>query len=231
MTSSTPPRQAEYGHGHHKTVLKSHTWRTVDNSAAYLVPYIKPSDKILDVGCGPGTITVDLAKLVPTGSVIGIDAVESVLAKARESAMSQSQSNVKFAMGNVFDLDYPDGTFDIVHAHQVLQHVHDPTAAMKEMRRVVKTGGIIAVRDMTHFLYYPETPEMDKFNEVFFANGKAMGAVPGAGKMLQRFAREAGFEKEKIAVTGSTWCYTAYSDLDFWCGEYVPESVNAPGRC
>ena len=90
---------------------------------------------------------------------------------------------------------------------------------MKEMKRVVKSGGIIAVKDMTHFLYYPETQEMKRFDELFFENGRAMGAVPGAGKMLHKFARESGFGKEKIDVTGSTWVYTSYSDLQFWCGE------------
>jgi ubiquinone/menaquinone biosynthesis C-methylase UbiE len=212
--------EAEYAHGHHETVLKSHLWRTVNNSAAFLVPYLKPSMKVLDVGCGPGNITTGLAKLVPDGSVIGVDMAEDVLIQARAHAESQGQHNVTFVTGNVFNLDYEDGTFDVIYAHQVLQHLHDPTAAVKEMRRVVKPGGLVAIRDMTHFLHYPETQELDRFRQIFWKISDDLGAVPGAGSMLQKFAREAGFERDQITVTASTWCFTAYGDLKWWCGEY-----------
>lgn len=79
--------------------------------------------KILDLGCGPGNITCGLAKLVPEGSAIGLDRAEDVVEKARAYAASTNQTNVTFVTGNIFKLDYPDDQFDIVHVHQVLQHV------------------------------------------------------------------------------------------------------------
>src|ERR1700753_256974 len=99
--------QAEYAHGHHPSVLKSHVWRTVENSCAYLLPHIKPTLKILDVGCGPGNLTCDFAKLVPEGSVIGIDRSDDVLGKARKLAESKGLANISFASGNIFSLDFP----------------------------------------------------------------------------------------------------------------------------
>ena len=69
-----------YLHGHHDSVLRSHRWRTAENSAGYLLPRLRPDARVLDVGCGPGTITADPAGLVPDGEVTGIDAAEGVLA-------------------------------------------------------------------------------------------------------------------------------------------------------
>ena len=126
-----------YLHGHHDSVLRSHRWRTAENSAAYLLPRLRPDARVLDVGCGPGTITADLAGLVPDGEVTGIDAAVGVLAQARQEAERRGRDNVRFETGDVYRLGYPDGTFDVVHAHQVMQHLSNPVAALREMRRVL----------------------------------------------------------------------------------------------
>jgi ubiquinone/menaquinone biosynthesis C-methylase UbiE len=115
---------------------------------------------ILDVGCGPGTITADLAKLVPEGHVTGIErSAEDVLQAARDQAAAQGISNITYAIDDVLSLSFPDNSFDVVHAHQVLQHVSDPVLALKEMYRVVKPGGIVAARcgDFSAMACYPET--------------------------------------------------------------------------
>ncbi len=110
-----------YTHGHHESVLRSHKWRTVDNSAAYLVPSLTAGAHVLDVGCGPGTITVDIARRVAPGRVVGIDASAAVIEDARSQVAGVD--NVEFRAGDVYALDVPDATFDVVHAHQVLQHL------------------------------------------------------------------------------------------------------------
>src|SRR3954453_11454461 len=117
-----------YTHGHHESVLRSHRWRTVENSAAYAAPYFVAGARVLDVGCGPGTITIDIANRVAPGGVIGIDPSADVVAAARESATDVE--NVEFATGDVYALDFPDASFDVVHAHQVLQHLPDPVGAL-----------------------------------------------------------------------------------------------------
>ena len=113
---------------------------------------------ILDIGCGPGTITVDLAALVPeVGRVIGLECAPDVLEKARATAAERGVTNVQFVVGDVHSLNYPDGTFDVVHAHQVLQHVGDPVQALREMHCVTKPGGIVANRESDYrgFTWYP----------------------------------------------------------------------------
>src|SRR4051812_45861993 len=125
---------ATYIHGHHESVLRSHRWRTAANSAAYLLPELRPGQRLLDVGSGPGTITADLAALV--GHVTATEVTGQALGLARAEVAARGLGNVGFAVADVHALDFPDDSFDVVHAHQVLQHVADPVQALREMRRV-----------------------------------------------------------------------------------------------
>ena len=136
-----------YTHGHHESVLRSHTWRTAENSSAYLLPHLRAGQSLLDVGCGPGTITSDLALLVAPGETVGVDASADVVAQAREHAAGVGLENLRFEVGDLFALGYPDASFDVVHLHQVLQHLVDPVAALVELRRVLRPGGVLAARD------------------------------------------------------------------------------------
>src|SRR5579875_3486177 len=131
-----------YTHGHHESVLRSHQWRTAENSAAYLLPHLAPGTSVLDVGCGPGTITVDLARLVAPAPVVGLDRSAEALA----AAASLDDHGVAFVAGELTGLPFDDDTFDVVHAHQVLQHVEDPVAALAEMARVCRPDGLVAAR-------------------------------------------------------------------------------------
>src|SRR6478609_9550219 len=97
-----------YTHGHHETVLRSHTWRTAENSAGYLLPHLRPGMDLLDLGCGPGTITVDLAGRVAPGRVLGVDASDDVIAKANAIADGRAE----FRVDDAYDLDVPDASFD-----------------------------------------------------------------------------------------------------------------------
>src|SRR4051812_14747282 len=105
-----------YIHGHHDSVLRSHRWRTAENSAAYLLPYLEPSMRLLDVGCGPGTLTVDLASRLPSGQVVGIDIEPSVVEEATRVAGERDAANVSFRTGDFREAGFGDGTFDVVHA-------------------------------------------------------------------------------------------------------------------
>ncbi len=106
-----PSSSDTYLHGHHDSVLRSHRWRTAENSAGYLLARLPADARVLDVGCGPGTITADLAARVPDGEVVGIDAAGDVLALARQEADRRGQRNVRFDVGDVYDLGFDDGTF------------------------------------------------------------------------------------------------------------------------
>ena len=119
-----------YTHGHADSVLRSHRWRTAANSAPHLIPHLRPGLDLLDVGCGPGTITADLAARVTPGRIVGMDRSPEVIAAA-----AADHPEVRFEVGDVYALDAADASFDVVHAHQVLQHLSDPVAALRDMRR------------------------------------------------------------------------------------------------
>jgi ubiquinone/menaquinone biosynthesis C-methylase UbiE len=141
------PSREIYSHGHDDSVLRSHRWRTAENSAAYLLARLKADDRLLDIGVGPGTITVDFAERLAKGSVVGIDLAPVAVAATETLATERGMSNLTVSVGDIYDLEFPDASFDVVHAHQVLQHLSDPVAALREMRRVCVPGGLIAARE------------------------------------------------------------------------------------
>src|SRR5450755_4407039 len=139
-------RRTVYTHGHHESVLRGHRQRTAENSAGYLLPHLEPGLSVLDIGCGPGTITVDLAARVAPGSVTAVERTDDALGLARAEAQLRDVQNIAFVTSDVHALDFPDDAFDVVHAHQVLQHVADPVQALREMKRVCVPGGVVAAR-------------------------------------------------------------------------------------
>lgn len=139
-----------YAHGHHESVLRSHRWRTAENSAAYLLPALAPGVSVLDVGAGPGTITLDLAERVAPGPVRGVDASADVVTQAEAARVASGLDNASFAVDDAYALDSADGAWDVVHAHQVLQHLVRPVDALREFRRVVAPDGVVAARDVDY---------------------------------------------------------------------------------
>jgi SAM-dependent methyltransferase len=209
---------ATYTHGHHESVLRSHRWRTAENSAAYLLPWLKSGDTVLDVGCGPGTITADLAMLVTPGRVTAVEVTEEALGLARAEIDRRGLITVDFRVGDVHALDFADDTFDVVHAHQVLQHVGDPVVALREMRRVARPGGVVAVRDSDYaaFTWFPRLPELDEWLDLYERVARGNGGEPDAGRRLLCWAHAAGFTD--VTASSSTWCFADAADRAWWGG-------------
>ena len=214
-----------YTHGHHESVLRVHSARTVRNSAAYLEPHLRPGLDVLDVGSGPGTITVELADAVAPGRVVGIDMSEEVVRQAAGLAAARGTANVEFAAGSVYELPYPDASFDVVHAHQVLQHVGDPVRALAEMRRVTRPGGLVAARDVIYskVALFPETDGLRLWADVYLPVHRANGGEPDAGSRLKAWAREAGFTE--IASSASVWCFSSDDERAWWGGAWADRAV------
>ncbi len=222
-----PKDTAVYTHGHHESVLRSHTWRTAANSAAYLLGSLKPHMQILDIGCGPGTITADLAALVPEGHVTGADRAAGILEQARATTAERGLTNVDFTVADVQALDFPDDSFCVVHAHQVLQHVSDPVQALREMLRVCKPGGFVAVRDADYatMTWYPQEPGLDAWLGLYQRTARANGGEPDAGRRLKSWAYEAGFTD--ITASADTWCYTTDDERAWWSGLWADRTLAA----
>lgn len=216
-----------YTHGHADAVLRSHRWRTLANSAAYLEQHLAPTSRVLDVGCGPGTITLDFARVASAGAVTGLDRSEQVLAEARAAAAGAGLPNVDFAVGDVYSLPYEDGAFDVVHAHQVLQHLSDPVAALREMGRVCRPGGVVAARDSDYaaFTWWPQVAGLDEWLRVYRAVARSNGAEPDAGRRLKAWARAAGLEVRES--TAGVWCYSSEADVAWWADLWAERVVGS----
>lgn len=207
-----------YTHGHHESVLRSHRWRTAENSAGYLLPLLEPGLDLLDVGCGPGNITVDLASLTAPGRAIGIDSAETVVESARAGADEQGITGVEFRVASVYDLPFEDDSFDVVHAHQVLQHLSDPVAALREMRRVCRSEGVVAARDADYeaMTWYPESPGIDRWLDMYRTIARGNKGEPDAGRWLLHWASAAGFSA--VTPSATAWCFATDEDREWWGG-------------
>lgn len=204
---------ARYTHGHSAAVLSAHSRRGAADSAAYLLAHLRAGMDLLDVGCGPASITADLAERVAPGRVVALDAAAGALEAARKTLRERGLSEqVELTCGDIMALPFEDASFDVVHAHQVLQHLADPVGALAEMRRVTRPGGIVAVRDAVYsaMTWFPEPAGMEQWRSVYMATARANGGEPDAGSRLLSWARAAGFAD--ASASASTWCYATPAD-------------------
>ena len=214
-----------YTHGHHASVVRSHAWRTPENSAAYLIPHLRPGLDLLDIGCGPGTITLGFEALVAPGRVIGVDRSPDIVAQA--NAARPDGSTVEFRVDDAYALDLQDAGVDVVHAHQVLQHLSDPVAALREWRRVCRPGGVVAARDADYaaFTWYPHNPLLDRWLELYRSAARTNHAEPDAGRRLLAWAHEAGYAT--VTASASVWCYSDPDGRAFWGGMWAERILSS----
>ena len=173
-------RDATYTHGHHDSVVSQHVRRTAEECAAFLLPRLRPGMRLLDCGCGPGSITLGLARAVAPGEVVAIDVVDDVLERARDLARDTGVTNVKFQTANIYEPPFDDDTFDAVYGHQVLQHLADPVGALRQMRRVLRPGGVVGVRDSDYgaMVFTPTDARLDRFLALYREVARRNGGEP-----------------------------------------------------
>lgn len=207
----------KYTHGHHASVVAAHAVRRASEAAAFVLPQLKSPMRLLDFGCGPGTITVDLAEhLLPDGSVVGIDSSEEVIDQAQSNADEKGVTNIEFAVNSVYDTGYSDDSFDAAYAHQVLQHLSEPVRALNEVRRILRPGGICAVRevDWGASAIWPPDERLARFLEVYYKVAERNGGDAHAGRRVKQWFTEAGFSD--LTVTTSTWTFSDENGLKWW---------------
>src|SRR5829696_8992596 len=217
-----------YVHGHHPSVLASHSARTAADSAAYLLPHLRAGMRLLDVGCGPGTITLDLAEAVgPSGQVVGVENVDGPLAAARRNAAARRDERTRFERADVMTLPYAAASFDVVHAHQVLQHLTDPVGALREMARVTRPGGLIAVRDVDYasMVWHPASGGMTRWLELYRRLARLNHAEPDAGRHLVAWAHAAGLQR--LTPSASLWTYASPEQCAWWGGAWARRTLES----
>ena len=196
---SDPSPRDTYTHGHHASVVAQHSRRTAEEAAAFLIPRLRPDMRLLDVGCGPGSITAGLAKYV--GEVVGIDVEATVLETARE--LTGDTPNLSFEEASVYALPYEDDTFDVAYAHQLMQHLADPAAALREMGRVVRPGGFVAARDSDYqtMISHPRTEGIEEWRALYTEVVRRNGADANAGRRIPAWMAAAGLHEVDISTT------------------------------
>ncbi|GGM80524.1 hypothetical protein GCM10009721_01200 [Terrabacter tumescens] len=217
-----------YLHGHHPSVLASHGARTAADSAAYLLPHLHDGMHVLDVGCGPGTITLDLAEAVgPSGRVVGVENVTGPLEHARRSAAARGDVRTSFELADVMGLPYADASFDVVHAHQVLQHLTEPVGALREMARVTRPGGLVAVRDVDYasMVWHPASDLMTRWLELYRHLARLNHAEPDAGRHLVAWAHAAGLTR--LTPSASLWTYATPEQCAWWGGTWARRTLES----
>ena len=163
--------------------------------AEFLAPHLRAGMRLIDCGCGPGSITVDLAHAVAPGEAIGIDLREDALAQGRALARERGIANVRFETASVYQLPYPDGSFDAAFACAVLQHLAAPLAALEEMRRVLKPGGVIGIVDGSSpsTFRFPTNSLLDRWDQLRTLEREHNTGRPSDALRVRALLREAGF--------------------------------------
>ena len=165
------------------------------------------------MGIGPGTITLDLARRLPHGWVVGIDSALTAVAATKALAANRGALNLRLLVGDVYQLGFADAAFDVVHAHQLVQHLADPVAALREMRRVCKPGGLVAVRDADYsaMTWHPPSAGLARWLQLYHEVARSNGGEPDAGRRLLGWARDAGFSE--IDSQPGAWCFAPPTDV------------------
>ena len=169
--------------------------RSAERNAAFLLPRLEAGQRVVDIGCGPGAITAGLAQRVAPGPVIGIDRDAAYVAAATGQ---HRLPNLRFEEGDAASLPIADDAVDVAFLHFVLQHVDSPAAVLREVRRVVRPGGLVAVADadLEGFLIHPRSAALDA---ALLLDGRTR-RNPQLGRQLPQLLTEAGFDAVEFSV-------------------------------
>ena len=224
MNEPKPRRKEEfYTVGNTDAQRKYLGQRTAIEWVGFFLPHVNSGMRLLDCGCGVGSITLDLAKIVFPGDVAGIDLDSKQLDFARSEAVKQGIKNVRFEQASVYKLPFPDSSFDAVLAHTLLMHLNDPLKAIKEMRRVLKKpGGVVGVfdDDFGSFFFSPSTPLLEEATKLLIQIIEMNGGSPFYSRNLRHLLLEAGFTKTEGHAVAAEY-YGTLEETRRFAGAYV----------
>lgn len=215
-----------YAPGWSDDVLSMMGWRKAGDRAAFVLPFLAHAARLVDVGCGPGSITAGLAQAAPTVSVLGVDREDSQVALAREGARAAGATNVEFEQGSAYDLPVADRNVDVVFAHAVFEHLADPVRALVEFGRVLRPGGVVAVSssDWSHAQLDPFDEEVEQALEGHYLLRRRAGGDPFMGSVLAGLVADAGFVD--VVAQRADRVDMAYDELARYVGARVHAALD-----
>jgi ubiquinone/menaquinone biosynthesis C-methylase UbiE len=216
-----PPPGETYTHGYTPVFTEYLKRRTAATNAAFFLPYLRPGMRVLDCGCGPGTITIGLAQAVAPGAVVGIDIEPGQIEAAQAQAAEQKNPNVSFQVASVYQIPFLDNSFDAAFGHSILEHVGRPLEALREIHRVLKPGGLIGLREIDQGgnLLEPTSPILEKSLELQEKVWRLNGGNPYLGRTLRALLAEAGFIN--IQASASYDSYGTPEEAQQWAERMV----------
>jgi len=229
-------RERDYSAGYGALVLKALAERDLQVEGAFFLPHLKPGMSLLDCGCGPGALTVQLAAIVAPGVVVGLDRHGDQHEIGRRRAVEEGLTNVSFREGSIYEIPFEDDTFDAVFAHAVLYHLGDPGTALREMYRVLRPGGVVGIRDsdLGGDVWAPSNDVLERGFDLIYEVLRYNGGQSEFGRKQRRMLREAGFER--IAASASFDHFgvpeRTQGFAEYWCyflGELHRELVLSEG--
>jgi SAM-dependent methyltransferase len=224
MTTSLPATE-QYIPGPTENAIAFMAARDLESHGFFLEPFLERGRDVLDVGCGPGTITAGLAEAVLPGRVTGLDVAPAQLSRARRMVEGREILNVEFLAGSAYQLPFADEAFDLTFAHALIEHLNEPHAALAEFRRVTKRGGVIALcsPDWDAFELHPFPVEIQRAIESYRELQEANGGNTRAGGLLPTWLSDAAIP---LIVRGD-WDET-YEDATS-IAEYLARQLDTAG--
>lgn len=188
---------------------------------------LKRGMSVLDVGCGAGTVTLEIAKFVFPGQVVGIDRDEALIEQAKKS-ITASNLNVEFIVKDILFADLPENSFDFVYCRFVLWAIPERMLALQNMVRLTKPEGIICAQepDASGAIYWPEIPAHQNYwnGRIRYHQDKQDGIDPNLGRKLFMLFSKAGILEIKFGIGG---LYKDNFDWQISTKEYVGPGADA----
>ena len=158
---------------------------------------------VLDCGCGPGSITVGFALIVALGRVVGVDLNEDDIRRVEELARIVETPNATFRSADIYALPLADESFDAVFAHGVMKHLAELDAAIRDMFRVLKPGGLILAHSSDHegHIYFPQDSLIDESLKLIEQAVKRNGGDRNFARRLRALFIESGIERVEASAS------------------------------